>query len=123
MTPLSSGYELSIDGGKWREMASMIEARKDHACLYVELENTDGILVTGGLDKNGQVLHTAEFYDIKEKKWTQISSMKIGRTEHTMALIYGIPTVIGGWYDLDIYDFEKSFFIPFQTIQYRMRGI
>ena len=83
-------------------MASMIEARKDHACLYVELENTDGILVTGGLDKNGQVLHTAEFYDIKEKKWTQISSMKIGRTEHTMALIYGIPTVIGGLYHFKI---------------------
>ena len=85
-----------MDDGKWRETASMIEPRKDHACLYVELENTDGVLVTGGLDSNGQVLHTAEFYDIKEKKWTQISSMKIGRTEHTMALIYGIPTVIGG---------------------------
>lgn len=97
LTPLSSTYQLDVDGGKWREAASMIEPRKDHACLYVELETTDGVLVTGGLDSNGQVLHTAEFYDIKEKKWTQISSMKIGRTEHTMALIYGIPTVIGGW--------------------------
>ena len=112
LTPLSSTYQLDVDGGKWREAASMIEPRKDHACLYVELETTDGVLVTGGLDSNGQVLHTAEFYDIKEKKWTQISSMKIGRTEHTMALIYGIPTVIGGW--LLLYFF--LFFLYFCSI-------
>lgn len=75
----------------------MTEARKDHACLYIELENDlDGILVTGGLGTEGQVLHSAEFYDIKAQKWTQVSSLKIPRTEHSMALIYGIPTVIGG---------------------------
>ena len=99
----------------------MIEPRKDHACLYVELENTDGVLVTGGLDSNGQVLHTAEFYDIKEKKWTQISSMKIGRTEHTMALIYGIPTVIGGRLLENIISFTCSILaLSFRFIGHRV---
>lgn len=75
----------------------MIEGRKDHACLYIELEDdTKGFLVTGGLGADGQVLHSAEFYDLKAQKWTQVSSLKVGRTEHSMALIYGIPTVIGG---------------------------
>ena len=74
----------------------MIEARRDHACLYIELEDTNGILVTGGLGEDGQVLHTTEFYDVKQKKWTKTSSMKLARTEHVMALIYGIPTIIGG---------------------------
>ncbi len=77
----------------------MIEPRRDHACLFIELEETSGILVTGGLGENGQVLHTTEFYDVKEKKWTKTSSMKIARTEHAMSLIYGIPTVIGGKFD------------------------
>ena len=95
-TPLASGLVLDTDSGKWRELTAMIEARKDHACLYVELESTKGLLVTGGLGVDGQVLHSAEFYDIKAKKWSQVSSLKIGRTEHSMALIYGIPTAIGG---------------------------
>ena len=30
------------------------------------------------------------------KKWIQTSSLKFGRTEHVMALVYGIPTIIGG---------------------------
>ena len=84
-----------------------IEARKDHACLYVELETTKGLLVTGGLGVEGQVLHSAEFYDIKAQKWSQVSSLKIGRTEHSMALIYGIPTAIGGeFYAVKIYHSE-----------------
>lgn len=95
-TPLASGWVLDTDSDKWREMTAMTEARKDHACLYVELESTKGLLVTGGLGVDGQVLHSAEFYDIKAKKWSQVSSLKIGRTEHSMALIYGIPTAIGG---------------------------
>jgi hypothetical protein len=83
-------------------MTAMIEPRRDHACLYVELEETNGILVTGGLGRDGEVLHTAEFYNIEEKKWTQVSSLKIGRTEHAMALVYGVPTVIGGRFFVDI---------------------
>ena len=96
VAPVASGWVLDTDSGKWKELADMIEARKDHACLYVELESTKGLLVTGGLGVDGNVLHSAEFYDIKAQKWSQVSSLKIGRTEHVMALIYGIPTAIGG---------------------------
>ena len=52
MAPLSSGYYMESDGNQWKELTSMIEARKDHACLYIELEDTNGILVTGGLGEN-----------------------------------------------------------------------
>ena len=44
---MASGYELDLRNGKWRELTSMIEPRRDHACLYIDLEETDGILVTG----------------------------------------------------------------------------
>ena len=49
-----------------------------------------------GLGENGLVLDSAEFLDLNTKKWTKTSSLKVGRTEHAMALVYGIPTVIGG---------------------------
>jgi hypothetical protein len=30
-----------------------------------------------------------------QREWVKVSSLKVGRTEHTMSLVYGIPTVIG----------------------------
>ena len=41
------------------------------------------------------MLDSAEFYDVEKNEWTKVSGLKIARTEHTMSLIYGIPTVIG----------------------------
>ena len=34
-------------------------------------------------------------YDINTEEWTQVSSLKVARTEHAMSLVYGIPTIIG----------------------------
>ena len=130
---LSSGFKYDVSKATWSssDVPEMQDARKDHACLYIELETTKGILVTGGkylerlndknlktyiyfifihchtsvficnfnvtgLGENGLVLDSAEFLDLKTKKWTKTSSLKVGRTEHVMSLVYGIPTVIGG---------------------------
>lgn len=49
-----------------------------------------------GLDNKGNVLDSVEFLDLETNKWTLVSSMKVGRMEHIMSLIYGIPTVVGG---------------------------
>ena len=57
------------------------------------------LLIASGLGENGLVLDSAEFLDLNTKKWTKTSSLKVGRTEHVMSLVYGIPTVIGGNYD------------------------
>ena len=46
--PLGSGLVLDITEGKWTDIPAMNEARRDHACLYVEFEKNKGILVTGG---------------------------------------------------------------------------
>ncbi len=49
-----------------------------------------------GLGDNDEVLDSAEFLDLRTLRWTLTSSLKQGRTEHAMSLVYGIPTVIGG---------------------------
>ena len=74
----------------------MNHPRRDHACVFVEFETTSGVLVTGGLGEADEVLDSAEFYDLSTRKWTLTSSLKQGRTEHAMSVVYGIPTVIGG---------------------------
>ena len=52
---LASVLRLSAETGGWENMPSMLEARRDHACLYVELERTRGVLVSGGQGDQDQV--------------------------------------------------------------------
>ena len=64
--------------------------------MWVEFESSAGVLVTGGLGPEDEVLSSAEFYDVNTKEWHQVSGMKVARTEHTMSLVYGLPTIVGG---------------------------
>ena len=92
---LSLVLSLSKDQGEWTEEQSMHQPRRDHACLYVELEDRKGMLVTGGLGEEDEVLASGEFYDVSTGEWSMVSSMVMARTEHVMSLVYGMPTVIG----------------------------
>ena len=47
---LAKVWEFDSKSGEWSELDPMREARRDHACLLVQFEKTDGILVTGGND-------------------------------------------------------------------------
>ena len=93
---LDKVYELEAAGNSWTELPAMLTARRDHACLFIQLETSAGILVTGGLGREDEVLASAEFYDLKTKQWQLVSGLKLARTEHTMSLVAGLPTVIGG---------------------------
>jgi len=81
---------------RWTQLADMNQPRRDHGCLFVEFESSKGVLVTGGLGSNGEVLNTSEFYDMKTKVWKPVRPMQTPRAEHVMSLVFGIPTVIGG---------------------------
>ena len=45
---LPSGYRYEVGEGKWTAIAEMNVPRRDHACLFLEMEDNNGILVTGG---------------------------------------------------------------------------
>ena len=94
---LSLVLSLSKDQGEWTEEQSMLQPRRDHACLYVELEDRKGMLVTGGLGEEDEVLASGEFYDVSTGEWSMVGSMVMARTEHVMSMVYGMPTVIGEW--------------------------
>ena len=93
---LDKVYELDPATNSWTELSVMLTARRDHACLFIQLESSAGILVTGGLGRDDEVLASAEFYDVESKQWQQVSGLKLARTEHSISLVAGLPTVIGG---------------------------
>ena len=93
---LDKVYELDPATNSWTELSVMLTARRDHACLFIQLETSAGILVTGGLGREDEVLASAEFLDLETREWQQVSGLKLARTEHTMSLVAGLPTVIGG---------------------------
>ncbi len=99
---LATTLMLSTETGGWTEIKSMMVPRRDHACIFMELERTTGVLVSGGLGENDEVLDSAEFLNLDTKEWTKVSPLKIPRTEHTMSLVYGIPTVIGSFSSLKV---------------------
>ena len=39
---------MTVSTGSWTEIPEMEAERREHACLFVEFEDTKGILVTGG---------------------------------------------------------------------------
>ena len=97
---MATVLQLTRESGEWVPIGSMNTPRRDHACLYLELETSSGVLVTGGLGENDEVLSSAEFYDLATGEWIRVSSMQMGRTEHTMSLIHGVPTIIGSNSDM-----------------------
>ena len=87
-------YDIVND--QWNPDSQLKTARKDHACSHLTLDDESGILVTGGVDDNNQPLKSVEFYSFRLREWIELGPMKIARTEHGLAIINGIPTVIGG---------------------------
>ena len=70
--------------------------RKDHACVFVKIKDDQGVLVSGGVDEQDNLLDSVEFYNLQTQTWTELAPLKNARTEHGMAMIGGLVTVIGG---------------------------
>jgi len=94
---LDSMKTLDLETNEWRMQAQVLQTpRKDHACVSTRLDDEEGILVAGGVDSEGQPLKSVEFFSIPKQEWVSLADMTIARTEHGLAVINGIPTVVGG---------------------------
>ena len=45
--------------------------------MWVEFETSAGVLVTGGLGPEDEVLSSAEFYDVNTKEWHQVTQLSM----------------------------------------------
>ena len=87
----------------------MLIKRKDHACAFVKIDEEKGVLVSGGVDAEDNLLDSVEFYSLESQQWTELSPLKRARTEHGMAMIGGLVTVIGGVKDTEFLDSVEVF--------------
>ena len=83
--------------------------RKDHACAFVRIKDDQGVLVSGGVDEQDNLLDSVEFYNLKTQNWIELAPLKNARTEHGMAMIGGLVTVIGGVKDTEFLDSVEVF--------------
>jgi len=60
------------------------------------MEGRKGMLVTGGVGQDEDVLSSGEFYDVSTGEWSMVSSLVAPRKEHVMSLVHDVPTAIGG---------------------------
>jgi len=101
--PTSDGIAISaemktynIDNADWTSQPDMLVRRKDHACALVKIDEERGVLVSGGVDGEDNLLDSVEFYNLETQEWQELSPLKKARTEHGMATIGGLVTVLGG---------------------------
>jgi N-acetylneuraminic acid mutarotase len=101
--PTSDGIAISaemktynIDNGDWTSQPDMLVRRKDHACALVKIDEETGLLVSGGVDGEDNLLDSVEFYNLETQEWEELSPLKKARTEHGMEVIGGLVTVLGG---------------------------
>ena len=60
----------------------MLVRRKDHACALVKIDEETGLLVSGGVDGEDNLLDSVEFYNLETQEWQELSPLKKARTEH-----------------------------------------
>ncbi len=85
------------DKDVWKSTAYLVDKRRWHTSTLL----LDGrVLVTGGREKSGEVLHTVEVFDPVDNSWTSTSVMHDGRAFHAAALMNdGRVLVVGGFDD------------------------
>ena len=62
--------------------SDMLVRRKDHACTLVKIDEERGVLVSGGVDGEDNLLDSVEFYNLETQEWQELSPLKKARTEH-----------------------------------------
>ena len=72
----------------------MLVRRKDHACALVKIDEETGLLVSGGVDGEDNLLDSVEFYNLETQEWEELSPLKKARTEHGK---YNFIFLLGFW--------------------------
>ena len=87
-------YNVKDQFESWIKVSPMIERR----CVMGATEHNGKIVVAGGWN-GSDTLASAEFYDMPNKKWKQVASMKQCRNTPALVSCQGYLYALGGWDD------------------------
>jgi large repetitive protein len=83
----------AASSGTFALTGSLNTARYDHTATLLQ---NGQVLVTGGVDINGNPLSSAELYDPATGKWTPTGSMSEGRSAYTATLLPNGNVLVAG---------------------------
>lgn len=95
------GVDLfNITTKAWRKLGYLNIGRGEHGCA----EYLGGVVVAGGWTANndpnwpGQVVtKTSEWYDPGTNSWTELGTLRAGRTKFALETVNGTLFALGGW--------------------------
>ena len=88
----------NLETGTWTRMPDMEPGRYGPKCMNY----MDGIMVTGGViatseGGSGYLSNDVNFFNLTTNMWQKFPSLEWIRSDHILAPVNGIPTVIGGF--------------------------
>lgn len=87
------------DKNVWQSTAYLADKRRWHTSTLL----LDGrVIVTGGREISGEVLHTVEIFDPLDDAWTSTSVMHHGRAHHAAVLLNDGRVLVVGGFDSDL---------------------
>jgi hypothetical protein len=78
-------FFYNIDHQTWTEGPKLLSGRSDHSCALFKSPqhgHTDTVIVTGGLNGNGQYQASTEFLNSDSKSWTSGTDLFIMQSQH-----------------------------------------
>jgi len=84
--------EVGEDGFIWSSLPNMALGRNEHGCSLVSTDGKVEVLVAGGPDTG-----LTEIFDPISVSWRNAASMKHTDFGPSMAVVEGLPTVMGGY--------------------------
>lgn len=87
----------------WRQFSPMTQGRMSHGCTVTRVGKQSVIVVSGGVDRQGQILDSVEVLHLdmlktgnEAQNWFQLPSLLQTRKDHIMTIMGGSLLVIGG---------------------------
>ncbi len=83
---------------RWEELEEQpLKARMQHSCTVITKEDgRPALLVTGGTDKEGRTLSSAEIFDLFTSAWSEADSLKTARASFALTVLDGRAVAVGG---------------------------
>jgi|GEM_PF-1687601 len=108
---LPQSFTFSQDD--WVAAAPMSHARTGHAAAQLR----DGkILVTGGMDADGNVSASTEMYDPATDSWSDAGSLSHARSGHTATVMSNDKVLVAGGSDSNGYVVDAEVYDPFTRL-------